>query len=536
MSETIYSRMLYIHEFLNEENYDMTYTLDTSKYIAFQQWSHNNGCIFSNNITFPIAFGPFGYLGVKSLKEINENEALLFISKKQMILSKELKQLYPFISNVLVNKEDEATLILTLFLIDEDFKGNDSFYKPYLDLFPHVDFIYMWDNSSLLLLDDENIIKSINKFTNDIKEIYLKLIKLSQYEKLTFEKFQFYYFHVLSRKFYIDDTCTALFPLAELFNHENVNTKFEFFDSENFVYKNTESFSNKNTEFIQTTKSDIIPVNNISYNPNEELQNPDDDDDISNEETLIHIKENDYFVISTSNGQLFTKGEQCFIKYCQLSNKKELVHYGFNSLINEDDNTIFYINIDKNDKGLTSYMEKCFSKHLNNNTLKIKVKFRKVCDLLLKYFRVLYFYSQNPSRDEPPFYTFQKDIELKILDQSIEILTSKLNELNSRYHLEKDLEYLEEEMNMNDFKKMNQRDMNIIIYRIRKRVNLAHQIDLMKCIREEITKRDNVKDYLLITNSIIKSKNISEYDDDSNSIKKILKFIGNQPVNFNLKY
>ena len=74
-----------------------------------------------------------------------------------------------------------------------------------------------------------------------------------------------------SREFYIDDMTSALVPLAELFNHDTVKTRYEFYDSENMVFKNTVDLCGNTNDDIQPTMSPIWPKRDISYDPYKEI-------------------------------------------------------------------------------------------------------------------------------------------------------------------------------------------------------------------------------------------------------------------------
>ena len=527
-SPSIYTRMLTLHAYLNKENKSLTSTLNTTKYDLLKQWSIHNGCLFSHNILFPIAYGPYGYIGVKSNQHINDNEAVIYIPKKQMILSKEIQDEYLFVYDKLIEKEDKTNIILILYLIDEASKGDDSFYKPYIDLFPDVDFIIKWDNTYLRLLDDDNIVSSIQRMYNDIINEYNTIIRNSKYVELSLDKFIFFYSQVQSRQFYIDDTCTALVPLADLFNHDNVNMRFEFYDSENCVFKHTESLCGKNKEDVQITKASVYPCNHVTYNTTDEITFP--IDNIVNDNLSVDINEHDYFVFATSNGQEFKQGEQCYIKYSKLSNKNMLMHYGFNMLINEDDNTIIYINVDNSNKEFVKCIKKYFIKHYKENKLKIKVKCRNVCEKLMQYYRIMYFYRNNIPLNEVNAYVFNRKVELSVLKECIDLLKNKLIDMNGRYDVEKDLMCLEREMIKNGFNIMDYKMVNVIIYRIRQRVNLAHQIEMMECIKRELERKVDAKDYLSLMDEIVMLENVSEYDSNEYSVLKIMSFIKRQKI------
>ena len=107
-----------------------------------------------------MSYGPFGYIGVKAKKDIDQNEAVVFIPRKQLIISSDYKERFKFLYK---DNEDEdvSNLILTLVLITEARKGKNSFYYDYISLLPKVDFAIFWNSNSISELDDEGIKDSI---------------------------------------------------------------------------------------------------------------------------------------------------------------------------------------------------------------------------------------------------------------------------------------------------------------------------------------------------------------------------------------
>ena len=87
MIETIKNLSLYFNK--EKENPSKYINPDLlKKYSIFKNWLIENGSIFTKNIDFPYVYGPFNLIGCKSISEINENESILLIPKKLMIISK----------------------------------------------------------------------------------------------------------------------------------------------------------------------------------------------------------------------------------------------------------------------------------------------------------------------------------------------------------------------------------------------------------------------------------------------------------------
>lgn len=520
----IYSRLTELSNKFNCENIEKTKQINKTKFDTLRQWSLDNGALFNHSIEFPIAYGPFGYYGVKAKIDINSNEAIIFVPRKQMIISKDYEDKFPFIK-VTEEKDDRSNLILTLILITEEEKGNNSFYKPYLDVLPINDFLIFWDQKSLNELDDDRIIESVKSLCYEMKEEYNEVVKNERFKNLSLDKFIFFYSHVNSREFYINDTTSALVPLAELFNHDVVKTRYEFYDSENMVFKFTKNLCGNTIEDIQGTKSSVLPVREITYDPYKEivLQKDDhkkDDEEDNDGAKNVDLGENDFFVFATSSEQQFKKGNQLFLNYSKLDNRTSLVHYGFNSIDNYFDSTVLYMEFDIKNK---ETLKGVFPKHLKCNKpgiieLKLKIKFRKICESLIKYFRFEHF----KTKSDYYICSFDQKLEHEVISKSIEFLNKHLKILNEKHSIEDDLTFLEGD-------KMTLREMNFVIYRLRRKINLAHQIDLLNKIKS-IMENHQLKDYLSIVEFLEEMKDVSHYDIDKNCLNKMVKFVVSQQI------
>ena len=157
------------------------------------------------------------------------------------------------------------------------------------------------------------------------------------------------------------------------------------------------------------------------------------------------------------------------MNYSKLDNRTSLVHYGFNSIDNYFDSTVLYMEFDIKNK---ETLKGVFPKHLKCNKpgiieIKIKIKFRKICENLIKYFRFEHFTTKSD------YYvcSFDQKLEHEVISKSIEFLNKHLKILNDKHSIEDDLSFLEGD-------KMTLREMNFVIYRLRRKINLAQFIIL----------------------------------------------------------
>ena len=529
-------RIKSLSDFFNKENENPSLNINPTlfqKYSLFKKWLISNGAIFTKNLDFPYTFGPFNLIGCKSLSDINENESILLIPKKLMIISKELLYLNEYIEDIeddLYEDTDMSTLYLTLHLCLE-LDNKNSFFRPYFDLilFNHNYLDDFTEENLNFFEEDDNIIMSIKQTLDELDELY-NVIKEGKYFKtITKKNFFFCYSQVVSRQFYIDKNCTALIPLADLLNHNNLMVHYELYDSENYVFKYTDSFtvsSDINKDIIPTyikeyPKNDIDSIKEIKpFNINNINNSTESEDN-------VNINDNDYFSISTSKGERIDKGKQVFNNYYNGGNKYLLKNYGFCLIDNKYDYTLINFNIEKGkDIYLDKYLEIVFGKKYKTNSdpfyniLKIKIFFNEANFFLVKYFRFFYFYESVKDIKQYVNYKFDIDLEISFIQLSIERLKLK-------YNCDKitELDELENEL-FNNKEKINCFKVNALIYRITQKRNILHQIDLLEFILRIIIKYKKeikcYKDLLLYQKDFV---NISRYDTDENSKIKLIKFI-----------
>ena len=529
-------RIKSLSDFFNKENENPSLNINPTlfqKYSLFKKWLISNGAIFTKNLDFPYTFGPFNLIGCKSLSDINENESILLIPKKLMIISKELLYLNEYIEDIeddLYEDTDMSTLYLTLHLCLE-LDNKNSFFRPYFDLilFNHNYLDDFTEENLNFFEEDDNIIMSIKQTLDELDELY-NVIKEGKYFKtITRKNFFFCYSQVVSRQFYIDKNCTALIPLADLLNHNNLMVHYELYDSENYVFKYTDSFtvsSDINKDIIPTyikeyPKNDIDSIKEIKpFNINNINNSTESEDN-------VNINDNDYFSISTSKGERIDKGKQVFNNYYNGGNKYLLKNYGFCLIDNKYDYTLINFNIEKGkDIYLDKYLEIVFGKKYKTNSdpfyniLKIKIFFNEANFFLVKYFRFFYFYESVKDIKQYVNYKFDIDLEISFIQLSIERLKLK-------YNCDKitELDELENEL-FNNKEKINRFKVNALIYRITQKRNILNQIDLLEFILRIIIKYKKeikcYKDLLLYQKDFV---NISKYDTDENSKIKLIKFI-----------
>ena len=540
-------RIKKISEYLYKENKNPSLCIDSElfkKYDIFKKWLIENGAIFIKNIDFPYAYGPFNLIGCKSVSEIQENESILLIPKKLMIITSELNSIDELIKDIKEDLNityDIPTIYLTLYLYLEN-KNENSFFRPYLNLiFSNYNFLNDFTEENLKYFNnDESMIKSIKNAFEYLNELYNIIKQNKNFSEINKNDLFFCYSQVISRQFYIDENTSALIPLADLLNHKNINVHYELYDSQNYVFKNSSDFTTDLDSNIDIRPSFIKEMPRLNGYDIDSLK-PFNLYKIKrnlNHKKIIEIRDSDYFSISTSKGENIKKGSQVFNNYFNGRNKYFLKNYGFCFIDNRYDYTSIIIKIKKrNDNYQDKYLEILFKKrYKNKNYLKIKIHFNKISFYLIKYYRFLYFYEEKNDMNQYIDYKFDIELEINFISLSINCLKSQLNLLNkNNANIENELDELESELFNKKNNKINSFKVNAFIYRITQKINIMNQIELLECLVSMMNKhKKEIKGYIDLLGYEKEFKNISQFDSDKFSKIKIVLFI-RKIIDFNKK-
>ena len=525
------------------------------KYKIYKKWLIENGAIFNEKIDFPFEFGPFHKIGCKSISKINENEAIILIPRSLLIISGDLHFIDKYINDILdeISDEDIPDIYLTLYLYLEKQNPN-SFFKPFIDIIflkeNNSDDIFYekWNEKSLNELNDEISAKSFEKRLNYLEELYILIKQCQKFSNMTKKEFENCYFKIISRKIDLKDNnnISILVPFIDLIFHDNsIKLKNEIYDSENMVFKYASiinEFKNSKLNLYMTT-SNHLPFNKPSYNkliPFIEKNSDDNSEDIDND-NKIYINNNDYFSVALSkNEKVLENFAICGNNY-PLCNKKLLKNKGYCLLYNENDYITIKFNFNRGEIMTDKYLENIFGDNYQTrnddpiyNTLKIKIEFNNISTDLLKYYRFMHFYKDKKITKEFFKYHFNLELEISIINSSLNFLKNKLKNMEINYSFDNDFKELENDIyhrKENDFFKV-----NLLIYRISQKIILKNQIDLLLYILKIMNKyKSNIMGYNNIFDYIEKEKYINEYDKEENTRMKILRFIAYMSKNIDLK-
>lgn len=126
--------------------------------------------------------------------------------------------------------DDFEQMTLSLFMLHEYQKGKDSFWFPYLNLLPDVEFFCNWPGEDLKATEDENLVQEAINYKRDIelewKELELVMLSYPQHFKLEIidrHLFMRIFAQVCSRCFGWGLPTTAMIPMADNLNHSHIS-------------------------------------------------------------------------------------------------------------------------------------------------------------------------------------------------------------------------------------------------------------------------------------------------------------------------
>lgn len=213
----------------------------------FLEWLHNNNVYFPK-ILWPVK-DKYKFRKMICNENIDSEEIILEIPQKlvvsiELILNSDIEEIF----KNMFNKNKNERLLITLFILHEKYKQN-SFFKPYIDIFPKkIELLSDWNNNDFDELQDCTINNHTSRL-DYLKEMYKHEIENllednndinSLLNKINFQDFYWAYKIVNTRCF--PDKSTSIFnivfiPLADCINYgKDDNTTLTY-------YKNNIDFS-----------------------------------------------------------------------------------------------------------------------------------------------------------------------------------------------------------------------------------------------------------------------------------------------------
>jgi len=145
------------------------------------------------------------------------------------------------------NSQDllRGDMLLTVYIMSEVLKGEESFYAPYLNILPDPGSIIQWSEAQLGQLEDASLVYRTktrgrmleNTYDRTFSSLHARFPDAFPLQRYTHELFLFAWFCVQARAFGRRLPWTALVPYADCLNHANVQTKYDYNVQGNGVFR-----------------------------------------------------------------------------------------------------------------------------------------------------------------------------------------------------------------------------------------------------------------------------------------------------------
>jgi len=187
---------------------------------------------------------------------MSNREPAFFLSRPLFLLAQipaplMMSPVHAFADPVLGRKFSDAQdllrgdTLLTVYIMSELLKGEQSFYAPYLNILPDPGSIIQWTEEQLHQLEDPSLTFRSktrgrmlrNTYERTFGSLHTRFPDAFPLEQYTHELFLFAWFCVQARAFGRRLPWTALVPYADCLNHANVQTKYDFNISGNGVFR-----------------------------------------------------------------------------------------------------------------------------------------------------------------------------------------------------------------------------------------------------------------------------------------------------------
>ena len=213
--------------------------------IVFLNWLRENGAKIGK-LDWPSVDPGTDSRGAIANKDIETGEFMLEIPSKLMMSPVDAFSDEDIGEILLVHKDMlRGDTLLTVYLMHERQKQNQSFYYPYIAILPEINNISEWTDDELALLQDSDIIARSHVIRRNLRTTFDRtVVKLQeQYphqfspEKFSFQSFVFCWFTIQARAFGRRLPWTALVPFADCLNHGNLQTKYDYNTENNQTFR-----------------------------------------------------------------------------------------------------------------------------------------------------------------------------------------------------------------------------------------------------------------------------------------------------------
>jgi hypothetical protein len=401
---------------------------------ALFEWAESLGVWLNPKLRYPVRFPP-GYLGIQTTEAILPGESILSAPNQSMLSTKFINHpsLEPlFTSNPslfsIPDKNHEDNRFLTYFLWEYS-KGRSSFWFTYFEYLPKdLETLVDWTDDELLELQDDDLRMNVKRkrekdFNNYnlLRSSYLKFPDLFCEDDIEIHRIHWVWKIICTRSYSGKIPYTTLIPIADLFNHSNVNTNYFYgtekeespdaddvkleenpYDDDDPINDTEKVVQLSNLKLYRLSLGPPSKFNKVQMQKNNEILK---EAKILDQKIFLQsntqaemtsatkgintsgVGESDThkFRMTCSKFERFEAGSEVFIRYGNYSNRQLLLHYGFAM----KDNCYTYARIKTSlDFFLSPRQRQDLSGGYSlNDTVIFKVRSNELCLDIIKAFR-----------------------------------------------------------------------------------------------------------------------------------------------------
>ena len=219
---------------------------DLKKINEFKEWMLSNGASWPK-IQWPCEDLLSGSRGAIALDDIDSGEVMMDIPG-HLMMSPPIAFSTPHLGEVLLKHAKELLddLLLAIFIMYEVSKGKESFYYPYINILPSPESSMLWNDKEIRELQDSRLTMRIRGRKASLRTVYEKRIRpiFNLYPDIfepiidfSYDKFAFAWFCIQARAFGRRLPWTAMVPFADCLNHTNVQTKYDYEEDGNSLFR-----------------------------------------------------------------------------------------------------------------------------------------------------------------------------------------------------------------------------------------------------------------------------------------------------------
>ena len=160
---------------------------------------------------------------------------------------------------------DREQLLLAVFLLYHHLKGDESFWKPYLDVMNESDLVCNWEEGEMEQFMDAELTMDAKLYKTEIETEWTQIEPVLEQHRDLFpgysrELFLRFYNYACTRCFGWTLPSTMMVPFADFMNHTPIDTTYDVYSKQEHTVKQTINSEKTQSSFKANKKTDYSAV------------------------------------------------------------------------------------------------------------------------------------------------------------------------------------------------------------------------------------------------------------------------------------